>query len=60
MINVSGTILITLALKPQPFVEAIDGLVDDSTIKTMEKYFNVHDRNVLLKYLRDTMVAADR
>jgi len=50
-------------LKPQAFVEdAIDhkngGLFDDSTVQTMEKYFHIQDRDVLLKYLRDTLLPA--
>jgi hypothetical protein len=36
-------------------------LFSETTIEGMEEYFHVHDRDVLLKYLRDTMVAsADR
>jgi hypothetical protein len=31
---------------------------DDSTIQAMKEYFHVQDRDVLLKYLRDTMVSA--
>jgi hypothetical protein len=31
---------------------------DDSTIQAMKEYFHVQDRDVLLKYLRDTMVTA--
>lgn len=37
-----------------------EALFSETTIEGMEEYFHVHDRDVLLKYLRDTMVAADR
>lgn len=33
-------------------------VLDDTTIQLMESYFHVQDREVLLKYLKDTMVSA--
>ena len=30
---------------------------DDRTLQSMEDYFHVQDRDVLLKYLRDTLVS---
>jgi hypothetical protein len=31
---------------------------DDSTIQAMKEYFHLQDRDVLLKYLRDTVISA--
>jgi hypothetical protein len=34
-----------------------DSPVSDATIEVMKGYFHVQDRDVLLKYLRDTLVS---
>ena len=33
-------------------------ILDDTTIQLIESYFHVQDREVLLKYLKDTVVSA--
>jgi hypothetical protein len=35
-----------------------DSPVSDETIEVMKGYFHVQDRDVLLKYLRDTLVTS--
>lgn len=35
-----------------------NAIFDDRTLQSMEDYFHVQDRDVLIKYLRDTMASA--
>lgn len=37
--------------------KSADSVFDEGTIRVMEEYFHVQDRDVLLKYLRDTMLS---
>jgi hypothetical protein len=37
-----------------------DVLFEDATIKGMEEYFHIQNRDILLKYLKDTLLVNDR
>ena len=56
------------SLKYQQFVDDANTIKDckndvlfgDAIIKGMEEYFHIQDRDVLLKYLKDTLSASGR
>jgi hypothetical protein len=35
-----------------------DSFLDETTVEAMQEYFHVLDRDILLKYVRDTLLSA--